>query len=292
MICGERYRIDAPVVLWTDKGGYDAYSTELRFPDSPPAEPPQGLRYQPGRKVASGEGAPKSVALAGAPRCAEEVRAAVDLFVVHYDVCGTSAQCFKILHDRRKLSVHFMLDIDGVLYQTMDVSDTAWHARQANPRSIGIEIANIGAYRTSDVSTLDSWYPVDDAGPRIELPKWLGDGGVRTAQFVGRPARRERIVGEVHGAEYAMHDFTPQQYDTLVKLLATLCEQFPRLEPDAPRGADGKVRMDALSDEEFANFSGLVGHHHVTKDKQDPGPAFDWERVLAEVRARLAKSAP
>jgi N-acetylmuramoyl-L-alanine amidase len=291
-ICGERHDIEAPVVLWTDRGGYDAYSTELRFPDAPPKEPPQGLRYQPGRKVPLEPGSKDTrlVALAGAPRCLDEVREAVDQFVVHYDVCGTSAQCFKILHDRRKLSVHFLLDIDGVLYQTMDVSDTAWHARQANPRSIGIEIANIGAYTSDDSATLDAWYPRDEHGPRIALPEWMGDGGVRTPRFIGRPARAERIVGEVHGVEYAMHDLTPQQYDTLVKLLAVLCRELPRLAPDAPRDADGRVRTDALSDEEFAAFSGLLGHHHITADKQDPGPAFDWEGVLAALRTRLGPS--
>jgi len=292
VLCGERHDIGAPVVLWTDVGGYDAYSTELRFPDSPPKEPVTGLRYQPGRKVPIASGAPETriVGLAGSPRCLEEMREAIDQFVVHYDVCGTSAQCFKILHDRRKLSVHFMLDIDGVLYQTMDVSDTAWHARQANPRSIGIEIANIGAYRTSDTSTLDAWYPKDEHGPYIALPKWMGDGGVRTPGFVGRPARPEPVVGPIQGVEYAMYDLTPQQYDTLGKLIAKVCEVLPRVRPDAPRDAEGRVRTTALSDAEFAAFSGVLGHDHVTVEKQDPGPAFDWERVLSDVRTRLDRS--
>ncbi|MBL8801124.1 MAG: N-acetylmuramoyl-L-alanine amidase [Planctomycetes bacterium] len=290
VLCGERFDIEAPVVLWTDKGGYDAYSTELRFPDSPPKEPIVGVRYQAGRKLplAEGEKTPRVTALPGDPRRRADVRALVDQFVVHYDVCGTSAQCFKVLHDRRKLSVHFMLDIDGLLYQTMDVSDTAWHASQANGRSIGIEIANIGAYKPDAASTLDEWYPSDEHGPRIQLPAWMKDGGVRTPGFVGRPARPERIVGAIHGVDYAMYDLTPQQYDTLGKLVARLCAELPRIRPDAPRDALGKVRMDALSPEEFAAFSGIVGHHHITVNKQDPGPAFDWERFLGDVRARLA----
>ncbi len=289
VICGERHDIEAPVVLWTDPGGYDAYSTELRFPETPPKEPIEGLRYQPGRRAPS-ESADKPgrlVGLAGDPRCRDEVRALVDQFVVHYDVCGTSAQCFKVLHDRRKLSVHFLLDVDGVLYQTMDVSDTAWHAREANGRSIGVEIANIGAYKPDAASTLDEWYPSDEHGPRLALPAWMKDGGVRTPGFVGRPARPERIVGPIHGVDYAMHDLTPQQYETLGKLVATLCEELPRLRPDAPRDAQGRVRTDALSPEEFKSFSGVIGHHHITVNKQDPGPAFDWERFLGDVRARM-----
>lgn len=291
VICGEHHDIEAPVVLWTDKGGYDAYSTELRFPDAPPKDPPQGLRYQPGRKLPAAKGAKqtKLIGLAGDRKALDEVRQVVDQFVVHYDVCGTSAQCFKVLHDRRKLSVHFLLDIDGVLYQTMDVSDTAWHARQANGRSIGIEIANIGAYKLDDSSTLDAWYPRDEQGPRIALPAWMNGGGVRTPQFVGRPARAERVVGAVHGVEYAMHDLTPQQYDTLAKLVAKLCDELPRIQPDAPRDQAGRVRMDALSEEEFAAFRGVLGHHHITVDKQDPGPAFDWESFLSAVRTRMTR---
>jgi hypothetical protein len=37
-----------------------------------------------------------------------------------------------------------------------------------------------------------------------------------------------------------------------------------------------------------AAFHGVVGHYHLTRDKFDPGPAFDWERFLAAARRRLA----
>jgi N-acetyl-anhydromuramyl-L-alanine amidase AmpD len=70
----------------------------------------------------------------------------VDQFVIHFDVCGTSRQCFKILHDIRGLSVQFMCDIDGTIYQTLDLKESAWHATISNSRSVGIEIANLGAF--------------------------------------------------------------------------------------------------------------------------------------------------
>src|SRR5438094_626244 len=31
MVCGQLFHTGAPVVLWTDPGGYDAYRTERRF---------------------------------------------------------------------------------------------------------------------------------------------------------------------------------------------------------------------------------------------------------------------
>src|ERR1041385_3139945 len=81
----------------------------------------------------------------------------VDQFVIHFDVCGVSRECFNVLHDHRDLSVHFMLDIDGTLYQTLDLKERAWHATTSNNRSIGIEIANMGAYRSEESRALHEW---------------------------------------------------------------------------------------------------------------------------------------
>ncbi len=278
VIAGLHFSIGAPVVLWTDPGGYSAYGTEPFFDAEPRPDGPTGLRYRPGRKQGDVDRVEPSLS---------ELAASVDQFVLHFDVCGVSRQCFKVLQDIRGLSVHFMLDIDGTLYQTLDLRETAWHARQANPRSIGVEIANMGAYPPSKSSTLDEWYVQDETGWRIAIPERLGDGGVATLDFVGRPARAERIGGSVQGEEFEQFDFTPQQYDTLIKLSAVLCRLLPKLEPDAPRDASGRVRTDALSPEEFADFHGILGHNHVTREKYDPGPAMDWERFLEAVRARL-----
>jgi N-acetyl-anhydromuramyl-L-alanine amidase AmpD len=78
-------------------------------------------------------------------------------------------------------------------------------------------------------------------------------------------------------------DFTPEQYHTLATLARTLHELFPRIALDAPRDAAGRVRTDALSDAEEAEFSGILGHYHLQTDKLDPGPAFHWDRFLGEL---------
>ena len=103
----------------------------------------------------------------------------VDQFVVHFDVTGTSRQCFKVLHDQRCLSVHFMLDLDGTVYQTLDLKERAWHATTSNTRSVGIEIANIGAYPLGVAKELDAWYARDAGGPFVRIAERLGDGGLR-----------------------------------------------------------------------------------------------------------------
>src|SRR4029077_10048580 len=82
----------------------------------------------------------------------------VDQFVIHFDVCGVSRQCFNILQDHRDLSVHFMLDLDGTIYQTLDLKERAWHATTSNTRSVGIEVANMGAYGNEEKSPLSKWY--------------------------------------------------------------------------------------------------------------------------------------
>jgi len=42
--------------------------------------------------------------------------------------------------------------------------------------------------------------------------------------------------------------------------------------------------MTILTDEEMESFSGLLGHWHITDRKIDPGPAFDWDRLVTPVR--------
>jgi hypothetical protein len=263
-VAGERYSIGVPVVLWTDPGGYDAH-------DAAP-----GGGFRPGRALADGEERAQGLA---------ELQQLVDQCVIHYDVCGTARACFEVL-EQRGLSVHFLLDLDGTLYQTLDLRETAWHARQANARSIGVEIANIGAYAPGDPdSPLASWYVRDAEGVRIRLPERLGDGGVRTVGFVARPARPGPVRGVIQGRELEMYALTPEQHHALEHLAAGLCALCPRSRPGAPRGANGRVLDRVLTPEGFASFQGILGHYHVTEEKIDPGPAFDWEAFLARVRA-------
>lgn len=277
VVCGERHSILTPVVLWSDRGGYDATSTQLCFPGEPPAEPPQGLRYAPGRTRTGGA----SVAPDGDRAALGRV---VDQFVLHYDACGTSRRCFQVLHDRRGLSVHFLLDLDGTLYQTLDLVHTAWHARQANARSIGVEIAHPGAF-APDSDEFERWYELDARGPRLIVPTTAGATGLRTPGFVARPRRPAPVRGRVQGRELAQYDYTPEQYRALWFLCLGLTRLFPRLPLVVPRDARGLVRDRVLPEPEFERFRGILGHHHVSAEKTDPGPAFDWTELPAQLEA-------
>jgi N-acetyl-anhydromuramyl-L-alanine amidase AmpD len=181
-----------------------------------------------------------------------------------------------------------MLDLDGTIYQTLDLKERAWHATTSNTRSVGIEIANMGAYSSEDSGALRRWYDKGiDGRVRITIPERLGDGGIRTPGFVGHPARNDLVKGNIQGDDLMQYDFTLQQYQALVKLTAALCRTFPKISCDYPRDAQGKLISHKLADEQLGSYHGVLGHYHVQTNKNDPGPAFQWDYVIGNARKLL-----
>src|SRR5438874_9759937 len=184
VVCGQLVHTGgAPVVTWMDPGGFDAYRVERRFPsfkDAAWAPTTQAVKelHSPNRyglRFERSLDADQIALVRGGGWPLPLLQQKVDQFVLHYDACGTSRYCFNVLHDHRDLSVHFMLDLDGTIYQTLDLKERAWHATTANDRSIGIEIANIGAYTEAEAGVLSTWYRHDAAGHlRVVLPATMG----------------------------------------------------------------------------------------------------------------------
>ncbi len=293
VVAGRFIHTGTPVVLWMDPGGYDAYRVERRFAPFDQSSWETSHVAVAQLKTPNRYGLRRTTALT--PQQIEQVRGGgwdlpllqevVDQFVIHFDASGTSRQCFKVMHDMRNLSVHFMLDLDGTIYQTLDAKERAWHATSSNTRSVGIEIASPGAFPVRDQKGLAQWYEVDAKGAtRIKLPPSLGDGGIRTPHFVGRPARNEAIVGKIQGQQLKQYDFTPEQYRALTHLTAALCKVFPKIRCDYPRDADGKLRLEKLPASELERYEGVLGHYHVQQNKVDPGPAFQWDAVIHNAR--------
>jgi N-acetyl-anhydromuramyl-L-alanine amidase AmpD len=295
MVAGKLVHTGARVVLWTDPGGYDAYRVERRF--SPiekagwEASMAENKELSPNRYNMRQRSSltPEDVErVRGGGWDLSTLQKVVDQWVLHYDVCGTSRQCFRVLHDMRALSVHFMLDLDGTIYQTLDLKERAWHASSANSRSVGVEIANMGAYGVAGKNPFGDWYGKDaDGKTRITIPERFGDGGIRTPNFVGRPDRPEPVTGVVQGSELIQYDFTPEQYESLTKLTAALCKIFPKMKCDYPRDAEGNLITRKLPDPELEAFQGVLGHFHIQTNKVDPGPAFQWDRVVGGARRLL-----
>jgi N-acetyl-anhydromuramyl-L-alanine amidase AmpD len=296
MVCGQLYHTTTRVVLWTDPGGYDAYRVEPRFA---------------ALEVATAKASAKTVTRRPqryglrqnglSPAEIERVRGGgwdlpllarvVDQFVIHFDARGTSRGCFEILQDHRGLSVHFLLDLDGTIYQTLDVKEAAWHATIANGRSIGIEVANIGAYPVDGPDPLARWYQSGPEGRiRVADPEKAKAEGPKAGPRSLRPLRDQPVVGTIQGQKLKQFDYTPEQYDALARLTATLCKLFPKIRCDYPRDAAGALLTHKLPDAEYGRYQGILGHYHVQSNKVDPGPAFQWDRLIESTKQLLARS--
>jgi len=246
VVCGQLFDAGTRVVLWTDAGGYDAYRPH-RHRDETKRDPSRGkgaARYGTFRRELPPQ-IERRVKEQG--WVLADLQLVVKQVVVHYDAAGTSARCFEILQDVRGLSAHFLLDVDGTIYQTLDVKERAWHAGSANDGSVGIEIANLGAY-----------------GDRSKL------------------AGRAVTEGKIHGATLYQSPFTDEQYAALSRLCVALTRVLPRVRMEFPRDAAGGVIQTVLPDG-GASFEGILGHYHLTRGKVDPGPAFEWERLSEQM---------
>jgi N-acetylmuramoyl-L-alanine amidase len=294
MVCGQLYHTTTRVVLWTDPGGYDAYRVERRFSPLPEAgwratqaagqapTPREPNRYGTRLKGLSNDEVER---VRGGGWDLPLLEKVVDQFVIHFDARGTSKRCFQILHDVRGLSVHFMLDLDGTIYQTLDLKERAQHATIANGRSVGIEVANIGAYPVEIADPLLSWYQPDSAGRiRIIDPDTKQAPGRADPATLLRPIREKPVTGKIQGQQLHQYDFTPEQYEALARLSATLCTLFPNIRCDYPRDPTGALIPQKLPDAELARYQGILGHYHVQTNKVDPGPAFQWDRLIERTK--------
>ena len=263
---GRRFPAGTRVGTWLEAGGYDAYAAR-----------PAGFNARTlGLRKPSDR-----------PPALRELQRHVDRFVLHYDAAGLSRSCFEILR-KRGLSVHFLLDLDGTIYQTLDLQERAWHAGASNDRSIGIEIANIGAYPPGDAKALGAWYRVGPAGQtRLVPPASAGPPRLARPGAGNRPQRPEPVKGRIHGKELVQYDFTPEQYAALIKLTAALHRVFPRIALDYPRDASGRLLTGRMPAKALEEFRGVVGHFHLQENKTDPGPALQWDPVINGAKREL-----
>ncbi len=277
LICGAAVPVPVRVVGPKDPGGFDGalercfFTPSRVLPSAASGDTAVPKRY--GVRGTGGMSAASAARVAASGWTADLLRERVDQVLLHYDVAVTSHRCFEVLHDERGLSCHFLVDVDGTVYQTLDLVHRARHATTANDRSIGIEIAHVGAYPSESAFT--RLYRRSGTGLDLVIPASLHPppGG----PF--RVARPDWIRGTVHGKPYVQADFTAAQHAALAKLVPALAAAFPKVRLELPRDASGGVRMSALSESELARWSGLLGHFHVTSAKVDPGPAI---KTLAE----------
>ena len=178
----------------------------------------------------------------------------VRLFVNHWDVCLNSRSCQSIL-DKRGISVHFLIDNDGTIYQTLDMQHGAWHAgsERVNRSSVGVEISN-------------AYYP--------KYQEWYKRNG-----FGERPI----VTGaRVHGEKLDdFTDFYPAQIEAL-KALWSAIHESTGVELNAPLNQFGNTSKGYEQAAKYGKFSGFVSHYHVSKNKIDCA-GLDIKKLLNEL---------
>ena len=263
-IAGQPVHIDAPVVNFRDPPFWDA-TKEYCIPTATEAVPkcegvvPYGnvdkAAYAKNPKRYSSRPALRSYYSSGKQPPLEAVKAVIKQFVVHHDGCNSSDMCFNVLQNERGLSVHFMIDNDGIIYQTIDLAWMAYHAADWNIASIGVELCNRG-----DASLDRNYYESGKFGPK-----------------------RHFAPVKINGHTILAFEYTQAQKDSFVKLARGLLSVLPNLPPEYPQSSPGQQSWDTMPRGASFNFSGYIGHYHLTEQKWDPGP-FDFKDFCRQLR--------
>jgi hypothetical protein len=244
IVCGQRFDIEHRVVTFEDEQGFSFYVPHRTddigkiFASHPaPGLEQRALRYRARRLI-------------GRSRTLSQLRRVVRQIVVHLDGCRDARMCYEVLQNERGLSVHFMVDNDGTIYQGLDLVDCAFHAGGVNEVSVGIELQNRG-----DAARNPNYYP---------------EG-------------RNTVTCRIHGAQFLAYDFTEAQYQAMARLTRTLTRVFDDIPLHSPEANSRPVWTTIPN---VRSFVGFLGHYHVEREKWDPGP-WDFGRLFREVGSKI-----
>ncbi len=165
----------------------------------------------------------------------------VRLFVNHWDVCLNSRSCNDVLN-KNGISVHFLIDNDGTIYQTMDMQHGAWHAgnERVNRASVGVEISNAYYPKYQD------WYVNNGYGERPMVEDaWVN--GVKLDPFMG---------------------FYPEQIEA-AKALWKAVASASNVKLKTKLNQFGKVSTKYEKEIVYGKFEGIISHYHCYKGKID-----------------------
>jgi murein DD-endopeptidase MepM/ murein hydrolase activator NlpD len=193
------------------------------------------------------------------PRTYDVIRSYVRQFVVHLDGCRDARMCFDVLQNERGLSVHFIVDNDGTIYQTLDLADCAYHANGMNETSIGVELCN------------------------------RGEAAGNLGYYANAPHKRDVRMVNIQGDDILAFDFTTRQLDAMAALGGFLAKVLPNIALDHPNNAGAPIyRMlhpEDKHNEKLRSYSGYLAHYHTNAEKWDPG-TFDFKAHLGRLRGR------
>lgn len=253
VICGQKFDIGTRVVLWNEPGGLNGYSeASTSFTEEDRKTGKQVKKTISGRRY--GKRSIKTLDLGG-------LKNIVTQFFLHHSGLYHSSTTFNVLHNERKLSVHFIMDDNGTLYQTLDLVECAWHGGSNNKCSVGIEIDS-----RAMAGTKPDAYDEYHQKKHSVLP-------------------HKKRVDKVQKQWLLGYEYTDIQYKALIKLAITLTSVFPKLSvnnvADFPRATDGRVAKSVISNP--TKHCGFICHFQSSANKVDP-ISFDFGRFLNGVK--------
>jgi hypothetical protein len=175
-------------------------------------------------------------------------------FINHWDVCLNSESCQEVL-DKRGVSVHFLIDNDGTIYQTLDLQHAAWHAgsSRTNRPSVGVEISN-------------AYYP--------KYQDWYKKNGFGERPLVENAWVHNEILDPFMG-------FYPEQIEAL-KALWQAIHRATEIPYETPTNQFGSTSTKYEQNVAYGKFSGFVNHYHVSKRKIDCA-GLDIREILDQI---------
>lgn len=141
-----------------------------------------------------------------------------------------AAGVFETLRERG-LSVHFVVEADGTVWQFADCDRRCSHAGAANGWSIGVEIVN-------------------PAGPELSAKDTAAGRTITECTIRGRLVRHA--------------SFTAPQTRSALALTRAVCAAWGL--PLRARAGEGTATAQELSE-----FRGVLGHYEISDQKTDPG---------------------
>lgn len=252
VVCGMKFNIGARVVLWDEPNGLNGYDTSIC------------VHWEENRKtgknvkvVVSGKRYSKRSLVRPNPNI-RQLQNMITQFFLHHSGLYHSKTTYEVLHEQRRLSVHFILDDDGTLYQTLDLKEKAWHGGGNNPMSIGIEI--------------------DSRASASKFP----DAYDETHQKKYKVGPRRISLDSVQNMKVKGFDYSDAQYQTLIRLVIALKSIFPHIRDnlDFPRTESGLIVKSVLKKPK--DHRGFICHYNTNEHKWDP-VSFDYKRFLTGV---------
>jgi hypothetical protein len=165
----------------------------------------------------------------------------IDLLCLHWTGSENSIQQLYRTLDSRELGVEFAIDREGIVWQFCDpMTVDTFDAGYVNARSVGVEIVNYGFV----------------AHGREPPGDWMQTRGVYECELRGKRRAFARFLLPQLGAALSLAD-------TLTAAIPTITRRVPT--------EDGHLITETMTPREVQNYSGLIGHYHVSEAKSDPG---------------------